>query len=81
MKNYYSKKLIVKLKKNIKLNLQTTIIGIKFIQCIMDGIGAFYNLKRLFNIIKEKEINIDDVYNFMDLLIEHRSEILSTENL
>ena len=57
------------------------IIGIKFIQCIMDGIGASYNLKRLFNIIKEKEINIDDVYNFMDLLIEHRSEILSTGNL
>ena len=47
----------------------------------MDGIGASYNLKRLFNIIREKEINIGDVYNFMDLLIEHRSEILSTGNL
>ena len=29
MKNYYSKKLIVKLKKNIKLNLQTTIKNYK----------------------------------------------------
>ena len=44
------------------------ITGKYYIQGIMDGIGASYNIKRLFKMIKENNIDIDDVYKVMDIL-------------
>ena len=43
---------------------------------MMELIASSYNIKRLFNTIKEKEINLDDVYKVMKILTEPTSNFL-----
>ena len=42
----------------------------------MNLIGSSYNIKRLFNTIKEKEIDFNDIYKVMKILTESTSNFL-----
>lgn len=55
---------------------ELAIIGKENIQGIMDLIGASFNLKRIFNIIKVKEIDFNDVYKVMTILTAPSSNFL-----
>ena len=52
------------------------LVGQENIQAMMELIASSYNIKRLFNTIKEKEINLDDVYKVMKILTEPTSNFL-----
>ena len=58
-----------------------SVTGIEKIQGLMDGIAASFNIKRLFNIIFEKQINWDDVYKVMDMLVAPSSNLLCNMGL
>lgn len=47
----------------------------------MNKIGASYNIKRLFNIFKEKNINLNDVYKVMNILTAPSSNFLCNGGL
>lgn len=55
--------------------------GIDNIQGIMNEIGASYNIKRLFNIFKEENIDLDEVYKVMDILTAPSSNFLCNGGL
>ena len=52
------------------------LVGQENMQGIMNLIGSSYNIKRLFNIVKEKEIDFDDIYKVMNILTEPTSNFL-----
>ena len=60
---------------------EMSLVGIENIQTIMDEIGASYNIKRLFNIFKEKNIDLNDVYKVMDILTAPSSNFLCNRGL
>ncbi len=43
--------------------------------------GASYNIKRLFNIFKEENIDLNDVYKVMDILTALNSDFLCNGGL
>ena len=43
---------------------------------MIDLIGSSYNIKRLFNIVKEKEIDFDEVYKVIEILTKPTSNFL-----
>lgn len=47
----------------------------------MNEIGASYNIKRLFNIFKEENIDLDEVYKVMDILTAPSSNFLCNGGL
>ena len=55
---------------------ELAIIGKKSMQGVMDLIGASFNIKRIFNIIREKEIDFNDVYKVMTILTAPSSNFL-----
>ena len=57
------------------------IVGIENIQGELNLIGASYNIKRLFNIITEKQINWDDVYKVMDILTALSSNLICNRGI
>ena len=57
------------------------LIGIENIQGIMNEIGALYNIKRLLNIFKEKNIDLNDVYMVIDILTAPSSNFLCNGGL
>ena len=57
------------------------IIGIEYMQCIIEEIAAAFNLKRLYNIIKEKEINFNDIYKIMTILLAPSSNFICNSGI
>lgn len=57
------------------------LVGIENIQGIMNEIGASYNMKRLFNIFIEKNIDLNDVYKVMEILTAPSSNFLCNGGL
>ena len=57
------------------------IVGIEYIQGEMNLIGTAYNLKRIFNILKERKIDFVDVFKVMTLLTEPSSNLICNRNI
>ena len=57
------------------------LVGIENIQAIINEMGASYNIKRLFNIFKEENIDLNDVYKVMDILTAPNSDFLCNGGL
>ena len=57
------------------------IIGIEYMQCIIEEIATAFNLKRLYNIIKEKEINFNDIYKIMTILLAPSSNFICNSGI
>ena len=47
---------------------ELAIKGKNYMQAIMDLIGGSYNIKRIFNTVLIKEINLNDIYKVMEIL-------------
>ena len=57
------------------------IVGIEYIQGEMNLIGTAYNLKRIFNILKERNIDFVDVFKVMTLLTEPSSNLICNRSI